>query len=354
MKGAILKKAEDLNQVLRDILQQAMNRNAVDGVLVHTAGPEDTFPWSYVTGTDYLEKSVPAPPVMPLQGAKALSSIAGTDHEDEVLAVMRPCEARASIELSKLEQIELDNVIILSMECGGVVPLDMYGKDSVTCPDPECPETLRPLCRQCTEFSGGGDLTLARTGSGFALVPLTEKGEEFTRKLGLKVETDLSEWEEGIRELQKKRERTRDEAESELKKEYGGLEGLTKAFSGCVSCRSCRTVCPICYCSLCFIDMKDRRSPAWEQLDRSCESGAARLKPNTLLFHIGRMAHMSLSCVSCGMCEDACPADIPIGRLVSMVSSGTTDLFNYSAGADQKIPVPLNTYLLEELHDYED
>ncbi len=75
---------------------------------------------------------------------------------------------------------------------------------------------------------------------------------------------------------------------------------------------------------------------------------------NTLLFHIGRMAHMSLSCVSCGMCEDACPSDIPIGRLVSMVSAGTTDIFDYSAGSDPDDPLPLNTFRPEELHEYED
>jgi len=100
--------------------------------------------------------------------------------------------------------------------------------------------------------------------------------------------------------------------------------------------------------------MKDRRSPASEYLERSRNSGAARLMSDTLLFHIGRMAHMSLSCVSCGMCEDACPSDIPIGRLVSMVSDNTTELFDYSAGSNSEDPLPLNTFRLEELHEYED
>ena len=354
MRGAVLKNGDGLNGVLKIFLKKALKGEVVDGVMVHTAGPDGTFPWNYVTGMEFLEDSVPAPPVMPLQGARALASVAGTDREDRILAVMRPCEARASVELAKLEQIELDNIIILTMECGGVVPLDIYGKEGVTGPDPQRRETLRPLCRQCVEFSGGGDLTVAKTDSGFALVPLTEKGKDLTRELGMKTENDLSLWTRRMRKLRGERIEIRQEAERDLRDEYGGLDGLTKAFSGCVSCRSCRTVCPICYCSLCFIDMKDRRSPAWERLDRSSESGAARLKSNTLLFHIGRMAHMSLSCVSCGMCEDACPADIPIGRLVSMASSGTADLFDYSAGADPESPVPLNTFLLEELHEYED
>ncbi len=100
--------------------------------------------------------------------------------------------------------------------------------------------------------------------------------------------------------------------------------------------------------------MKDRRSPASVHLDRSVSAGAARLVSDTLLFHIGRMAHMSLSCVSCGMCEDACPADIPVGRLVSMVGRETAALFDYRAGEDPDEPLPLSTFLTEELHDYED
>lgn len=50
--------------------------------------------------------------------------------------------------------------------------------------------------------------------------------------------------------------------------------------------------------------------------------GATRLLADTLLFHLTRLNHMSTSCVGCGMCESACPSDIPL-----------TVLFTHGGGA---------------------
>ncbi len=343
-----------MNSILIDLLEKALTGNLVSSVMVPSRGPGNSFPWTLISDVSALEQVEPVPPVMSVQGAKALASFTQSMAEGKLLAVMRPCEARAAVELSKLEQIDLDNIILLTMDCPGAVPLGEYGEDGVMEPDINKPETIRPLCRQCTEFTSAGDLCLAMHGGLHAVVPLTAGGQELLDSLGMKSEQDTSEWKKWAYALREEREKTRANSTKILKEAYDGLQGLVEVFSGCISCRSCRTVCPICYCRLCFIDMKDRRSPASAHLERSGSSGAARLMSNTLLFHIGRIAHMSLSCVSCGMCEDACPSDIPIGRLVSMVSAGTTDIFDYSAGNNPEDPLPLNTFRLEELHEYED
>jgi len=343
-----------MNSILKDLLGKALNRSIINSVMVPSRGPGNPFPWTLVSDVSALDRAEPVPPVMSLQGAKALASFTQSMPEEKLLAVLRPCEARAAVELSKLEQIDLRNIILLTMDCPGAVPVKDYGEDGVMKPDINKPETIRPLCRQCTEFTSAGDLCLAMHGGLSTVLPLTDMGRELLDSLGLKVEADTLRWKEWADALRVEREKTRTDSTKTLKEAYDGLQGLVEVFSGCISCRSCRTVCPICYCRLCFIDMKDRRSPASAHLERSRSSGAARLTSNTLLFHIGRMAHMSLSCVSCGMCEDACPSDIPIGRLVSMVSEGTTDIFDYTAGSDPEDPLPLNTFRLEELHEYED
>ena len=343
-----------MNSVLIDFLEKALLSSNITSVMVPSRGPGNSFPWTLVSDVSALEQAEPVPPVMSVQGAKALASFTQSIPEGKLLAVLRPCEARAAVELSKLEQIDLDNIILLTMDCPGAVPLKEYGEDGVMKPDICKPETIRPLCRQCTEFTSAGDLCLAMHGGLRAVVPLTPSGQELLDSLGVKVESDTSDWKEWADALRGEREISRTVSTRTLKEAYDGLQGLVEVFSGCISCRSCRTVCPICYCRLCFIDMKDRRSPASEHLEHSRSSGAARLMSNTLLFHIGRMAHMSLSCVSCGMCEDACPSDIPIGKLVSMVSAGTTNIFDYRAGNDPEDPLPLNTFRLEELHEYED
>ncbi|MEN8208276.1 MAG: (Fe-S)-binding protein [Candidatus Fermentibacteria bacterium] len=343
-----------MKTILTDFLRKALTSGSVTSVMVPSRGPESSFPWTLVTDVSALSQAEPVPPVMSIQGAKALASFTQSETEGKLLAVMRPCEARAAVELSKLKQVSLQNIIFLTMDCPGAVPLMEYRRDNDMETDITTPDTLRPLCRQCTEFTSTGDLCLAMHGGLNSVLPLTPEGQILLDSLGIKPESDTSAWKEWTASLRSEREAISVESTKSLKDAYSGLEGLIEVFSGCISCRSCRTVCPICYCRLCFIDMKDRRSPASEYLERSRSSGSARLMPDTLLFHIGRMAHMSLSCVSCGMCEDACPSDIPVGRLVSMVSAGTTAVFDYRAGSDPEDPLPLNTFRMEELHEYED
>jgi len=354
MRSDAAESRKEMNSILTGFIKKALGSGIISSVLVPSRGPENSYPWTLVSDVSALQRAEPVPPVMSVQGAKALASFTQSLSEGKLLAVMRPCEVRAAIELSKLEQINLDRILLLTMDCPGTVPLADYGEDGIMEPDISSRETLRPLCRQCIEFTSAGDLCLAIHGGLRTVIALTSGGQELLDSLGMKAESDTSEWMKWSNGLRQEREKTRTDGIRTLKEAYDGLPGLVEVFSGCISCRSCRTVCPICYCRLCFIDMKDRRCPASAHLEHSHKSGAARLMSNTLLFHIGRMAHMSISCVSCGMCEDACPADIPIGRLVSMVSDNTTKLFDYSAGSDPQSPLPLNTFRLEELHEYED
>ncbi len=340
--------------LLVEFMRNCLSAGTVESVMVPVNGPGNSFPWMLVSDPAILEKAEPLPPTMSVHGAKALASFAQTPGDGKTLVILRPCEARAAIELSKLEQIDLGNIILLSMDCPGAVPLSEYGEDGIREPDWSDSDTVRPLCRQCTEFTSAGDICLALHGDGEMFVPLTEKGESLLASLDMQSDPDISSWKKWADNLTEERMKIKETERENLLNAYGGLDGLTEVFSGCIGCRNCRTVCPICYCRLCFIDMKDRRSPAGDHLEHSRKAGAARLSTNTLLFHIGRMAHMSLSCVSCGMCEDACPSDIPVGRLVSMVSGSTTDLFSYNAGEDPLTPLPLNTFQKDELHDFED
>jgi formate dehydrogenase subunit beta len=354
MKGIPLQAGETPSEVLRDLMRRALERGAADQVLVPSKGPEGSFPWILASDPGHLDLAEPVPPVMSVQGARALASVIGPPESGMILAVMRPCEARAAVELSKLRQFTLDGVLIVTYDCPGALPMALWTSGEVSAPDPGGIDSIRPLCAQCTEFTAHGDLCVVSSGSDHFALPLTDRGREFAADLGLEGEASLDEWAAWKADLSEEREKRGESERSRLREEVGGLSSLTGFFSGCVGCRSCRTVCPVCYCRLCFIDMKDRRSPSSAHIRRSVSAGGVRLVSDTLLFHIGRMAHMNLSCVSCGMCEDACPAGIPVGQLVNMVSRETSSLFDYSAGEDPSEPLPLNTYLTEELHEFED
>ena len=69
---------------------------------------------------------------------------------------------------------------------------------------------------------------------------------------------------------------------------------------------------------------------------------------------MGRMMHMSVSCVSCGACEDACSMSIPVSQIFSMIADETQKLFDYIPGRSLDEPVPLVVYKEEELHEVED
>jgi len=119
----------------------------------------------------------------------------------------------------------------------------------------------------------------------------------------------------------------------------------------CIDCHNCMRVCPICYCRVCTFDQKRQGHTAEEVLELAQARGRLRLPLDTLMFHLGRMNHMSLSCVSCGACEDACPAGIPIAQVFAMVADRAQAAFGYQAGMDREQKLPLITFLKEELED---
>jgi len=96
------------------------------------------------------------------------------------------------------------------------------------------------------------------------------------------------------------------------------------------------------------------KHPSEEYLEMAEDKGTLRFLPDTILFHVGRMMHMSVSCVSCGSCEDACPMSIPVAQIFSMVADETQDLFGYVSGRDVNEPIPLTVYKEDEFHEVED
>ena len=86
---------------------------------------------------------------------------------------------------------------------------------------------------------------------------------------------------------------------------------------------------------------------------RAEAAGGLRLPPETSLFHVGRMLHMSLSCVSCGACEDACPTSIPVAQVFSLVGDRNQKEFSYVPGRSMDEPLPLRVYQEEEFEEVE-
>jgi formate dehydrogenase subunit beta len=363
MKGATVK-AKDTGQAIIDLAVQMIEKKVLDAVLLPIKVPENDS-YAYVLAKDValLKKGSPLPPVMAIQGPKGLSRLTRLERgSTKIGAIMRPCETRAAIELTKLKQIDPENVILISMDCPGALRLSDYRAD------PKKAETtfkgvvkewggddIRQICKMCENSSMmAGDLHIgtlgAKSGTVF-VIPNSQKGDEVLERLGMKAEEGLGDRDKKVEAVAGQRAKKREEVIGNLRERTGGIDGLIKEFSECIACHNCMRVCPICYCQLCYFESDVMNHPSTDYMHRAQMSGSLRFPPDTMLFHIGRMLHMSLSCVSCGACEDACPMSIPVAQVFSMAARDTQALFEYVSGRDRDEEIPIITYKEDELKE---
>ncbi|MFP4086265.1 MAG: 4Fe-4S binding protein [Desulfobacteraceae bacterium] len=104
--------------------------------------------------------------------------------------------------------------------------------------------------------------------------------------------------------------------------EYGQEERLGRwmyEFQKCIKCYGCRNICPVCFCKECSLEHEDL-----------IKTGA--LPPEIPVFHLIRAVHMAGRCIDCGLCEEACPMDIPLRLLYRKVNDIVAQVFDYKTG----------------------
>lgn len=368
LKGAIYNTvSSDTKKAIIGFIEKAMDKGIFDAVIIPMKVPAgDAFAYVFVKDKSLLKESFPLPPVMFVQGAKAISSITRLGKGNmKIAAIMRPCEVRATIELAKIGQTNIENITLISMDCPGVLPTADFLKD----PDKRIEQfdeatkklddsIMRPVCQICDKSSMvAGDLHIGTLGAKkdtFFIISNSQKGNDAVEKLGLKLDGNLKKWSEEVKIISEEKRKKRIKAHKDLKSKVGGIDNLVETFSHCINCHNCMKACPICACRLCYFDSDKVKLPSEDYLERAESKGSIRFLPDTILFHMGRMMHMSTSCVSCGACEDACSMSIPVAQIFSMIADETQGLFDYVSGRSLDEPIPLVTYKEDELHEVED
>lgn len=370
MNGSFIPLKDSVNNAIKEVLTSLLEKGCFDAILVPSRVPSgESFVYLLINNKELLESCTPLPPIMPIQGARALQGFTRRGKTNlKVLCVMRPCEIRAAVELSKLKQVELENISFMSIDCPGA----LVTRDYIEKPDEFDAlyervleqwegKDLRPTCHTCVYFSYKdipSDFHIGIIGhekNNILLVPLSERGKNVLSEINISCNDDISVWQTRQEEILQKKINQRDTLFLELQDKSAGMENLDSLFSDCINCHNCMRVCPICYCRQCFFESSDQvRIEAENYFIRAQNKGGLKFPSDMILFHLGRMSHMAHSCVNCGACEDGCPMQVPVAQIFSFIGNTVQKMFDYVPGRNREESIPILTYREDELHEYED
>ena len=360
---------EGLNAALRSFLGQLLERRLVDALLVPCWLPSgDNAAQALVTDAAMLDSADPLAPVLPVNSARIVSAITKVaSSRGKVAVVLRPCELRALVELVKLKQARLDNLLVIGVDCFGTYPVSDYeqmmreGDAPVKrllskTRDGEEDTMLREACRVCEyPYPMLADIVVGLWGQdterGALLIGETPQGEEVLATLGLDESTKAEARGKAITGILSQRADERDRLFQETQDEAYGHGRLLATLSRCINCHNCRDMCPLCYCRECVFDSPTFEWEADKYLGWASRKGALRMPTDTLLFHLTRMNHMATSCVGCGLCYEACPNDVSVFRLFRLVGARTQEVLGYVPGRDLDEELPLSTFKEDEFQE---
>ena len=302
----------------------------------------------------------------------------------KIAVAVKPCDAKAIIELAKREQINLDNLLLVGLNCTGTLPSakakTMIRVEFEVDPDHVVAEDIedgkltirlrdgtekekdlaeleqkgygrRENCRGCeTNIPIMADIACGKWGTTDKnttfIEVCSEKGADFLNEAieagKIKVEQPSG---DAIAARKRKDEAAMELARQWQEKTFATLEEMSAEerfnywfgqFSRCIKCYGCRDACPICYCKDCYLEADRGLVPPGEV-------------PPDIMFPLVRITHVMDSCVNCGQCQDACPMELPLSRLIFLLNRELAGIFKYEPGMKVDELPPLRTVTDQEL-----
>ena len=380
---------ETMTAFLRGLLEKGI----VDALLVPRRTPAgDNVVQTLFTDPAKLEGVDPIAPVLPVNSAKLVSDLTETGAVGRLGAVLRSCEVRALIELVKLKQASLDNVVLIGVDCLGTYEMNDYAELAASSNGdlsthllsqakegrlaPHEGHQFRVACQMCEyPVPQGVELTLGLIGLDTANEILIVASDELAEKLelskegvaaglppppfpptlrprsgqalgGLRGEEDRG---GAVDRLVEERTAERDRRLAELRQRVVDMPSLLAEFSRCIRCHNCMVACPVCYCKECIFRTATFDHASAQYFRWATRKGSIRMPTDTLIFQLTRLNHMSTSCVGCGMCESACPNDLPVATIFRAVGEKVQALFDYVPGRSLEEELPVATFREDEL-----
>ncbi len=287
---------------------------------------------------------------------------------------VKGCDAMAFYELAKRNQINLDNIIMIGLNCGGTVtpvgatkmirekfeldPADVvkeeidkgqfivitkdgthkgisideleeegYGRRS------NCRRCKMKVPRQADLACGNWGVIGDKAGKATFVEVCSEKGANLVNgaaKAGT-LETSAAD-PKGIairakveNAMLKLGDKWRKHDFEALGEGRARLEKIMKETSRCIKCYACIENCPICYCVECSTKKPHLVKPGQV--------------PPSFMFHMIRFAHISDSCVNCGQCEELCAMDIPNALFMHAQQVELEKMFGFTPGINMEPPI---------------
>lgn len=363
-------KDQDLLGTLQGFLKSILKQEEISAILAPWRLPMKNMVMpTLVTDPQQLDRVDPLSPAFPLNSAKVVSRLTRKASGSKVAAVMRPCEIRAFIELVKLNQGRIEDLVIMGIDCLGAYRNTDYfqwvGEDVRAATQKYYTAVLNgsgpaldgiepaPACQACEmPLPDGADIAIGLfgmdTGSQILVQAQTEKGAPFLAGLHPAGDTPPATRQKAVDKLLEARTTARDEMFAATRAATDNLEKLSEYLANCVNCYNCRVACPVCYCRECvFVTDVFDHEPA-QYLRWAGQKGAVKMPTDTTFYHLTRLAHMSTACVGCGQCSNACPNDIPVMELFKCIAQDTQAAFDYVAGRNLEEKPPLSEFREDE------
>jgi formate dehydrogenase subunit beta len=369
----IQKKAE-LGGAVTSLWKYALESKMVDAVLAITKGVDlyDAKP-VIITDPAKLKDTAGSLHCGTLLLPKLIKKYLNGAFDKKIGVTVKGCDMMGFYELAKRKQINLDNIIMIGVNCGGSVSpvmarkmiTDKFGVDPETVHKEEIDKGQfiiefegghkgismdeleeagygrRSNCRRCKlKIPRQADLACGnwgvigpRAGKATFVEVCSEKGATLLNgavKSGILVTEAANP--KGLEIRGKVEGAMLKLGDKWRKKDFEGLgegkERLKKIMqetSRCIKCYGCIDQCPICYCVDCTT-----KNPAMVPPGQI---------PVNFMFHLIRFAHIADSCVNCGQCEEVCPAEIPNALFMHAQQAELEKMFGHVPGVNMELPL---------------
>jgi len=370
---SLLKFALDSKRVDAVLAIKARGGNRYDGIPALISDPEEVI--TTAGSLHCVTVNIP----------RYIQEYLGGAFDMKLSVVGKPCDIRGIIELAKREQIDLDNLLLIGLNCSGTLspviaketiaeefgadPLDVVYEDIENNKlvirlknGTEKAKELQKLeakgygrrenCRRCEiKIPTMADIACGKWGVSnnekktFVEI-CSDKGAELIE--GATQAGYISVEHADDKALQARKKEEQEAINSALKWQeidFVPLRDMTseekfnywwEQFNQCIKCYGCRDACPICFCKDCILEA-----------DRGVVMPGE--VPPDVTFPMIRISHVMDSCVNCGQCQDVCSADIPLARLTFMLNKELFDTFKYQPGMDLDSCPPLRSITDREL-----